>query len=113
MLNPFFDRFEIEFCSLLGLPNLQNNGFPLRKFMRFQTFVFRKWHRFLIDLGANMEHGSILASQILPNLSKIRSQDASIFRSIFAFIFPRFSFDFGSQLGAMLAFFRLKYGGLI
>ena len=51
------------------------------------------------------QHGSILAPKNLPNPSKNRSQDASIFRSMFASIFYRFLLDFGGQLGAMLATF--------
>ena len=44
------------------------------------------------------QHGSILASKILPNPSKNRSQDALNFWSILASIFNRFGLYFGSQL---------------
>ena len=54
------------------------------------------------------QHASILPPKIHQNPSKNRFQDASFFRSIFASIFLRFCFDFGSQLGAMLATFSLK-----
>ena len=35
-------------------PNLENSGFPKRKTMIFRKSVFRKSHRFLIDLGPNL-----------------------------------------------------------
>ncbi|MEC8306122.1 MAG: hypothetical protein VX034_15465, partial [Planctomycetota bacterium] len=54
------------------------------------------------------QHASILPPKIHQNPSKNRFQDASFFRSIFASIFLRFCFDFGGQLGAMLATFSLK-----
>ena len=54
------------------------------------------------------QHASIFPPKIHQNPSKNRSQDASFFRSIFGSIFLRFCFDFGGQLGAMLATFSLK-----
>ena len=54
------------------------------------------------------QHASIFPPKIHQHPSKNRSQDASIFRSIFASIFLRFCFDLGGQLGAMLATFSLK-----
>ena len=54
------------------------------------------------------QHASIFPSKIHQKPCKNRFQDASLFRSIFASIFLRISFDFGSQLGAMLTTFSLK-----
>ena len=54
------------------------------------------------------QHASIFIPKIQQHPSKSRSQDASFFRSICALIFLRFCFNFGTQLGVMLATFSIK-----
>ena len=56
MLNSFFDRFLIDFCSQLGPPEPKKSSPRCRESTIFQKIAFRKWHRFLIDFGANMAH---------------------------------------------------------
>ena len=65
MLTSFFDRFLIDFGSQLGPPNLEKSSPRCRESTIFQKIVFRKWHRCLIDLGANR------ASFWLPKSSQI------------------------------------------
>ena len=64
--------------------------------MIFQKIVFRNWHRFLIDLGANMAPFCLPKSfQILPKKYPKRHQ-------IFALFWHRFFIHFSSNLGPKL-----------
>ena len=54
MLNSFFDRFLIDFCSQLGPPEPKKSSPRCRESTIFQKIAFHKWHRFLIDSGANL-----------------------------------------------------------
>ena len=105
-LSTFFKIILMDFWCQLQLPEPSKSLFFLRK----NTIFFKKS---LFEVG--IDFCSILVPTCLhfpPKIkqhpSKNRSQDASIFRSIFASIFLRFCFDFGRQLGAMLATFSLK-----
>ena len=67
----------------------------------FAKSAFRSWHRFLIRSWC--QHASILPPKTHQKCIKTRTWKASIFWWIFAWVLYRFSFDLGSQLGAMLA----------
>ena len=106
ILTPFFDRFFIDFYSQLRSPEPSKSLFFLRKNKVFSKNRSSK----LASIFARFwcQHASIFPPKIHQNPSKNRSQDASTFRSIFASIFLRCCFDFGGQLGTMLATFSLK-----
>ena len=106
ILAPFFDRFFIDFYLQLRSPEPSKSLFFL-----WENMVFSKNRS--SKLGSIFarcwrQHASVFLPKIHQNPSKNRFQDASIFRSIFASISLRFSFELGGQLGAMLATFSLK-----
>ena len=94
------------FTSNFNPPNLQNHCFFPWKTMFFSKNRPSKLASIFDRFWC--QYASIFLPKIHQHPSKNRSQDASIFRSIFASIFLRFCFDFGGQLGAMLATFSLK-----
>ena len=69
ILNSFFDRFLIDFCSQLGPPEPKKSSPHCRESTIFRKIAFRNWHRFLIDLGANM--ASFWFPKTCPILQKI------------------------------------------
>ena len=106
ILIQFFYRFFNDFYFQLRSPESSKSLFFLRKNKVFSKNRSSK-------LGSIFDrfwclHASIFHPKLHQNPFKNRSQDASIFRSIFASILLRFSFDLGGQLGAMLATFSLK-----
>ena len=86
--------------------NLENIGFSNGKTMISRKSAFRKSHRILIDLGANM------ASFWLPKTFQIHSKINPKMHQFFASIFFVFWLHIGTQVGAMLATFssRIKWG---
>ena len=77
-------------------PNLENSGFSFGKTMNFRKSAFRKSHRFLIDLGANMAPFWLPKTfQILPKIDPKMHQ-------IFDRFLHRFFLHFGSILGPKL-----------
>ena len=106
ILTPFFDRFFIDFYLQLRSPEPSNSLFFLRKNKVFSKNRSSKLGSIFDRFWC--QHGSTFLPKIHQNPSKNQSQDASFFRSIFAWIFLRFWLDFGGQLGAMLANFSLK-----
>ena len=54
ILTSFFDRFLIDVGSQLGPPEPKKSSPHCRESTIFQKIAFRNWHRFLIDLGANL-----------------------------------------------------------
>ena len=54
MLTSFFDRFGIDFYCQLAPPEPQKSSPRCSESTIFQRIVFRTWHRFLIDVGANL-----------------------------------------------------------
>ena len=106
ILTPFFNRCFIGFYLQLRSPEPSKSLFFLRKNKVFSKNRSSK----LASIFARFwcQHASIFPPKIHQNPSKNRFQDASLFRSIFASIFLRFWFDFGRQLGAMLATFFFK-----
>ena len=111
MLNSFFDRFLIDFCSQLGPPEPKKSSPRCRESTIFQKIAFRKWHRFLIDLGANMAPFWLpKSSQILPKIDPKMHQ-------IFDRFLHRFFLHFGSILGPKLGprwpHFPLTWGNAV
>ena len=54
MLTSFLDRFFIDFCSQLGASEPEKSSPRCSESTIFQKIAFRSWHRFLIDVGANL-----------------------------------------------------------
>ena len=88
ILTPFLDRFFIAFYLHLRPPEpskslffrRKNKVFSKKRSSKLASMFDRFW----------CKHASIFLPKIHQNPSKNRSQDASIFRSIFALIFLRF-----------------------
>ena len=76
MLNSFFDRFLIDFCSQLGPPEPKKSSPRCRESTIFQK-SFSQMASIFGRFGC--QHSSILASKILPKPPKNRSQDPSNF----------------------------------
>ena len=103
-----FDRFFVptltsRIFKSMGFPKKEKNAFSKHCFSKCRSILDRSW----------CQLASIFPPKIHEKPPKNRSQEASFFRSIFASIFYRCLFDFGSQLGAMLATFSSKMGWLI
>ena len=79
--------------SRIKPPLQREHDLSKNRFSQFGSIFHRFW----------CQHASIFALKINQNRFKHRSWKASIFWSIFASIFYRFSFDLGGQLGAILA----------
>ena len=93
ILTSFFDRFLIDFGSQLGPPEPKKSSPHCRESTIFQKIAFRNWHRFLIDLGANLPPFSFPKSTKIP--SKIDFQSHRIFNRFS----HQFLHRFGSNLG--------------
>ena len=93
-----FDRFVVP-TSTPKPRQIIDKSFVLS--IHVPNSTFRSWHRFLIRFWC--QHASIFLPKISQNCVKNGTWKASIFWSIFALIFYRFSFDLGRQLGAILA----------
>ena len=96
ILTSFFDRFLIDVGSQLGPLEPKNSSPHCRESTIFQKIAFRNWHRFLIDLGANLPPFSFPKSTKIP--SKI---DFKRHRFFDRFLYRSF-FEFGSILEANL-----------
>ena len=111
MLNSFFDRFLIDFCFQLGPPEPKKSSPHCRESTIFQKIAFRNWHRFLIDLGANLPPFS------LPKFTNIPSKIDFKRHRFFNRFLHRSFLDFGSILeanfGPCWPHFPSKWGGRI
>ena len=87
ILTPFLDRFFIDFYFQLRSPEPSKSLFFLRKNNVFSQNRFSKLA--LIFVRFLCQHASIFPPKIHQNPPKNRFQDASLFRSIFAWIFRR------------------------
>ena len=111
ILTSFFDRFLIDVGSQLGPPEPKKSSPHCRESTIFQKIAFRNWHRFLIDLGANLPPFSF------PKSTKIPSKIDFKRHRFFDRFLHRFFIDFGSILEANLGpcwpHFPPKWGGRI
>ena len=96
MLTSFFNWFLIDFYSQLRPPESQESSPRCSESTIFQKIVFRTWHRFLIDCGAN------LASFSVPKSIKIVPKIDFKMHQIFDWFLHRFFDHFSSILGPKL-----------
>ena len=106
---PFFNRFLVDFYSQLRPPESQKSSPRCSESTIFQKIALRKWHRFLIDFGANLAPFCLpKSSKILP---KIDPKMHQIFDRFLHRFFVHFSSNLGPKLGPCWPLFRLKRGG--
>ena len=96
-----FDWFLIDFPSILRPLEPSKSLFFLRKNKVFSKTGLSKLASIFLRFWCQL--AAIFPPKIHPNPIKNRSWQASIFKSIFAWMFSRFGLDFGTQLGAMVA----------
>ena len=109
ILTSFFDRFLIDVGSQLGPPEPKKSSPHCRESTIFQKIAFRNWHRFLIDLGANLPPFSFPKSTKI--LSKIDFKRHLFFDRFLHRIFLDLGSIWEANLGPCWPHFPQKWRG--